>query len=190
MIDDNSVSSDFPVMPVILNRWSGFAFTDQELSEADVNTLLEAARWSASSYNEQPWQYIVGRRGDENFEKLEQCLLEGNSWAKDAAVLMCSVSKTFFEHKHKPNPHHMYDTGAATSLMHLQAADMGLYMHQMAGFESDKLRDLFEVGEDYELAAMIAIGHPGDHSAMDESLQKRASAPRTRKDMADMLWKA
>lgn len=190
MLNDNAVSSNFPVMPVILNRWSGFAFTDAELSEAELNTLLEAARWTASSYNEQPWQYIVGKRGDETFEKLGQCLLEGNSWAKDAAVLMCSVAKTFFEHKHKANAHHMHDMGAASASMHLQATDMRLYMHQMAGFDADNVRELFGVAEDFTPAAMIAIGHPGDHSTMDQALQDRASAPRTRKDMADMLWKA
>ena len=190
MIDDNSVSSDFPVMPVILNRWSPFAFRDQDLSQEDLDTLLEAARWTASSFNEQPWSYIVGLRGDEAFEKLSSCLLEGNAWAKDAAVLMCSVSKTFFDHKHKPNRHHMHDMGAASASMHLQATQMGLYMHQMAGFDADLVREKFNVGEDYEPAAMIAIGHPGDHSTMDASLQERASAPRSRKPLDDMIWKA
>lgn len=153
-----------------------------------MEALLEAARWAASSFNEQPWSYVVGHKGDETFEKLGDCLMDGNSWAKEAGVLILSVAKTFFEHKHKPNRHYMHDTGAASATLHLQATSMGLYMHQMAGFDVDKAREHFKIPEDYEPAAMGAIGYPGDHDALSEELKKREQSPRSRKSIQEMLW--
>lgn len=190
MINNKPAPTDHPITDLIANRWSPIAYNDKPVEEEKVNTLLEAARWAPSSFNEQPWSYVVGRKGDEVHARLSECLAEGNSWAKEAAVLMLSVAKTFFEHKHKPNRHYMHDTGAASVLMAIQATDMDLVLHQMAGYDLDKARASFNISEDYEPAAMIAIGYPGDAESLPDDMKERQQSPRSRKSFADMIWKA
>lgn len=189
MIQDKTARTNYPVIPVIANRWSPLAYSDKPVEKEKVMSLLEAARWAPSSFNEQPWSYVVGYKGDETHAKLADCLNEGNSWAKGAGVLMLSVAKTFFDHKHKPNRHYMHDTGCAGGFMFLQATEMNLYMHQMAGYDLERARKSFGIPEDFEPAAMIAIGYPGDHDALPDELKEREQSPRSRKSTEDLIWK-
>ena len=110
------------VQDLIRRRWSPRAFSDKEVSSAELNTLFEAARWAASSSNEQPWRFLVGRRGDETYQKIFNALVEFNqSWAKSAPVLVLSVAKKTFTAKGHPNRTALHDTGAATATLSLQA---------------------------------------------------------------------
>lgn len=188
MLTSNPADTDHQVASLITNRWSPLAIDSRELELEKILSLLEAARWAPSSFNEQPWFYVLGKKGDKTHEQLASCLMSGNSWAAEAPVLMLSVAKLFFDHKHKPNRHAMHDTGAASVLMHVQATELGLAMHQMAGFDVEKARELFKIGEDYEPAVMIAVGYPGEASALSPDLQKRESMPRSRKSVKDLIW--
>lgn len=189
MIESNPAPAENDILKVIQNRWSPLAFSGDSISEDQVASLLEAARWAPSSFNEQPWSYVVGHKGDEVHQKLSETLQEGNSWAKEAGVLILSVGKSFFDHKHRPNRHFMHDLGMATALLVLQATEMNLISHQMAGFDLEKARELFNIADDYEPGSMIAIGHPGDSGALSEDLKEREKAPRSRKPSSDMIWK-
>lgn len=188
MINSKPAIPDHPISEVIANRWSPLAFTDKPVEKDKVMSLLEAARWAPSSFNEQPWNYIVGHQGDEIHSKLEECLVEGNSWAKKAPILMLSIAKTFFERKHKPNRHRLHDTGAASAYMALQATELDLIMHQMAGFDDEKARQLFNISDDFEPAAMIAIGYPGDEGKLSDDLKARQKGPRIRRNAEDLIW--
>lgn len=190
MIHSKPAKTDFPILDVIKNRWSPVGFdSSRGVSREKIDSLLEAARWAPSSFNEQPWQYVIGIAGDAVHGKLADCLVEGNSWAKEAPVLMLSIAKTFFDHKHKPNRHHMHDTGAANVLMHLQATDLDLAMHQMEGFSVEKAREHFSIGDEYEPASMIAIGYPSSSvDSLPDGLRERDSGERQRKPHASMLW--
>lgn len=190
MLNNKPATPDYPVLEVIANRWSPYAFSDRMIEKEKILSMLEAARWAASSYNEQPWFYIVGWQGDENFGKLAECLAEGNAWAKKVPVLMLSIAKTYFEHKHAPNRHYMHDTGMADAYLTLQATALDVGVHQMAGFEMDKARELFEIGEEFEPGAMIAIGYYGDQNSLPEELKQRELAPRKRRTVQEMLWKS
>lgn len=187
MIQSKPAQSDYPIHPLISNRWSPVSFSDQSVEKEKINSLIEAARWAPSSYNEQPWQYIVGIKGDETHKKLSACLNEGNHWAIEAQVLMCSVGKAFFDHGHKPNRHYLHDLGMATMSLVLQATDMNLITHQMAGFDLDKLRDSFSLDEGFEPGSIIAIGYPGE--PLEDSQKERDSMPRQRKSHQDLIWK-
>ncbi len=187
MITSKPANSDFPILPVIANRWSPVSFSGQPVEQEKIDSLIEAARWSPSSYNEQPWQYIIGIKGDEHHQKLADALNEGNSWAKKAPILMCSVAKSFFDHKHKPNRHYMHDTGMATMSLVLQATEIDLATHQMAGFDLDKIKEEFNLGEGFEPASMIAIGYPGEPA--NEAMKEKEAAPRQRKGHTDLIWK-
>lgn len=188
MINNKPAKTDHPILPVIQNRWSPVAFSDTPVEKEKVESLLEAARWAPSSFNEQPWQYIVGFQGDETHQKLADCLVEGNAWAKTVPVFMLSIAKTFFEHHHKPNRHYMHDMGMATMALVLQATDMDLATHQMAGFSLEKAREAFNITEDFEPGSMIAIGYPGSAEELPDDLREREEAPRVRKDSDEMLW--
>lgn len=190
MINNKPAPTDHPIADLIANRWSPIGYTDKPVEDEKLNVLLEAARWAPSAYNEQPWSYVVGRKGDDIHTKLSECLVEGNSWAKEAPILMLSIAKNFFEHKHKPNRHGMHDTGAASTLMAIQATDLDLVLHQMSGYNSEKAKESFNINEDYESAAMIAIGYPSGAESLPGDMKEREQAPRSRKPFEDMIWKA
>jgi nitroreductase len=186
MITSKPAQTDYSILPVIGNRWSPVAFSDRLVEKEKVMSLLEAARWAPSSFNEQPWQYVVGYQGDETHQKLCETLLEGNEWAKGAGVLMLSVAKAFFEHKHKPNRHAMHDLGMATMNLVLQATELNLITHQMGGFDSQKAQELFNIPTDFELGSMIAIGYPGE--PISDDMKQRDEAPRERKATQALIW--
>ncbi len=187
MINSKKAESDYPISNIIANRWSPVSFSAQAVEQEKINSLIEAARWAPSAFNEQPWQYIVGIKGDETHQKLVDTLAEGNDWAKDAPVLMCSVAKSFFDHKHKPNRHYMHDTGMATMNLVLQATELDLITHQMAGFDLEMIKKTFNLDEGFEPASMIAIGYAGDPKSDD--MKTRDEAPRQRKNHSDLIWK-
>lgn len=189
MINTKPASTDYPIMDVIANRWSPVIYSERKVEQETVESLLEAARWAPSSFNEQPWSYVVGYKGDENHQKIGETLADGNAWAKDAPVLMISVAKTFFDHKHNPNRHYMHDTGMATMNLVLQATEMDLVTHQMAGFDVDKTRELFNIPGDYEPGSVIVIGYAGDVDSAPDDMKERDSASRQRKNLGDLYWK-
>jgi nitroreductase len=174
----------------IRDRWSPRAFLDRPVPVETLRTLLEAARWASSCFNEQPWRYIVARREEtEEFARLLSVLMEKNqAWAKFAPVLLLSVGKKTFAHNGKPNRHHLHDTGAATATLSIQAAAMGLQAHSMAGYDLEKARVLFGIPEDFEPAAAIAVGYPGPVSAAPPAFQAAEAAKRTRKPLSEFAF--
>lgn len=190
MLNNKKASTNFPVLEVIANRWSPYAFAEKTVEREKIDTLLEAARWAASCFNDQPWSYVLGFNGDDNFAKLADALTEGNAWAKTAPVLMLSIARKNFDYNQKPNRHYMHDVGAASALMALQATQLDLAIHQMAGFDLAKARANFAIGDDHEPVAMIAVGYYGDQNALPDELKQRELSPRQRKDAKEMLWKS
>lgn len=191
MFNEKPSQPAHPILEVIVRRWSPYAFDNEKpLPEDTVKTLLEAARWAPSSFNEQPWSYVVGHKGDETHRKLAECLSEGNSWAREVEVLMLSVAGLNFKRNGNPNPHAMHDLGCASGYMFLQATDMGIAMHEMAGFDHEKARELFKIGPDFKPGAMIAIGYPGDPTDLPVGLQDAEKTPRQRKTVEEMVWRS
>jgi nitroreductase len=184
------------VLSPVLGRWSPRSFTNQEVSDQDLAKIFEAARWAASSSNEQPWHYLVGIRHVPShaaaYEKIFAALVDGNkAWASAAPVLILGVARTKFAHNGASNAYAFYDLGAATSYLTLQASALGLATHQMAGFDHDAARKSFNIPEDYALGSVIALGYQGDPSALpSEQLVSREVAPRTRKPLKEFVLSA
>lgn len=173
----------------ILRRWSPRSFAAREVSTADLKKIFEAARWAASSYNEQPWRFLVGKRGDSTYDKIFSALIEFNqSWAKTAPVLILSLAKTTFTQNSKPNDYHLHDTGAATAYLSLQATELGLHTHSMAGFDKEKARAAFGIPEDFGIGAVTALGYLGDPEALPEQMRQVETAPRTRKALGEIVF--
>ena len=174
---------------LILRRWSPRAFAEREIPSADLQKLFVAASWAASSFNEQPWRFFLGRRGDATYKKIFDSLVEFNQmWAKSAPVLVLSVGKTVFSHNNSPNAFGLHDTGAATANLALQATALGLHTHSMAGFDKAKARDSFGVPPEYEIGAVTAVGYLGDPSILLEHYRERELVPRTRKPVAEFVF--
>jgi nitroreductase len=181
--------SDFPVHQLIIDRWSPRAFSERPVPPDVLRSLFEAARWAPSSSNEQPWAYIVGTREDhENFAKMLSVLIEFNAgWAKNAPVLALAVAELNFAKNNAPNRNAQYDTGAATALLSVEATARGLAVHQMAGFDPAKAREVFAIPAGWEAIAAIAIGYPGDPNSLPQALKDRELAPRTRKPLSEFV---
>ncbi|HEY3175254.1 MAG TPA: nitroreductase family protein [Candidatus Polarisedimenticolia bacterium] len=170
-----------PINALIAGRWSSRSFSDARIEIEKIASVFEAARWAPSCFNEQPWRYVFATREDpEAFGRLASWLVEGNAWARSAWLLALSVAKLAFERNGKPNPHAWHDVGAASENMFLQAAELGLHMHEMAGFDRQRARESLGLDANHDPVAMIAIGYPGDPAAMPEALRLREEAPRAR----------
>jgi nitroreductase len=180
--------TNFPVHDLIRDRWSPRAFSDKPVDREILASMFEAARWAPSSNNEQPWAYFVATKDNaEDFAKMVSVLVEFNAdWAKNAPVLLLAVSRLKFQNGN-PNRNAFYDTGAATMLLSVEATARGLAVHQMAGFDPAKAKQVFQIPEDCEPIAAIAIGFPGDPNSLSQKLQDRENAPRTRKPLTEFV---
>ncbi len=178
-----------PIHDLIKHRWSPRAFDSKPVEPEKLRCLLEAARWAASSYNAQPWYFIVGTKDDpENYNKVLETFVEFNqSWAKQAPVLALSVAKLKFDDG-RPNRHAFHDVGQAAANLAAQAEALGLSVHQMAGIDPEKSRKLFNIPADYEAVAGMAIGYAGDPASLPEELRKRELAPRERKPLDSFVF--
>lgn len=181
--------SDFPVHELIRERWSPRAFADKPVPHEVLRSIFEAARWAPSSNNEQPWAYLVASREDkENFEEALSVLVEFNvNWAKGAPVLAIAVARLTFAKNNAPNRNAQYDTGAASAMLSVEATARGLAVHQMAGFNPEKARQVYGIPQGWKAIAAIAIGYPGDPASLPPPLKDREMAPRTRKPIAEFV---
>ncbi len=187
---EKSAQTEFPIDDLLRRRWSPRAFSDRPVEPEKLRCLLEAARWAPSSYNEQPWAYLVATREDpEEYARMLSVLVEGNiAWAQRAPVLMLSLARLNFERNGRPNRHAFHDVGQATANLVTQATALGLFVHQMAGFHAEKARELFSIPEGWEPVAAIALGYPGDPESLPEPLRERELAPRTRKPLEQFAF--
>jgi nitroreductase len=178
------------VLPAIQGRWSPRSFSDRDVAPADLARVFEAARWAASSYNEQPWRFLVGTRNSLTYKKIFGSLMAFNQgWAGTAPVLILGATKTKFSHNDTANHAALYDLGAASSYLTLQAGALGLATHQMAGFDEAAARKAFDIPDDYALGAVIALGYQGEPAALaNEQLIDREIAPRDRKPLNDFVF--
>ena len=179
----NPAPAEFPINELIANRWSPRAFGDKDVPPEVLRSLFEAARWAPSSSNEQPWSFIVATRNDpKNFNNALQPLVEFNAgWAKHAAVLGFAVAELAFAKNQAPNRNATYDTGAAMALLCIEATARGLFVHQMAGFDPETAREIFNIPAGFDVIAAFAIGYPGDPNSLPQPLRDRELASRTRK---------
>src|SRR5436305_5507459 len=157
-----SAKLDHPVLPVITERWSPYVFEPRPVEREKLLSCLEAARWAPSSYNEQPWTFILAERTDQaEFARMLGCLVEGNqAWAKNVGVLLLTVVSKLFVRNGSPNRAAEHDIGLAAGNMVLQATALGLQGHQMIGVERDKVRATYKIPDSHEPLTAIALGYP------------------------------
>lgn len=180
------------VHELIRARWSPRSFSDRDVSDEDLKTIFEAARWAASSFNEQPWRFLVGRKSDPAaYEKILHVLLPFNqAWAKNAPVLFIMAAKRTFSHNGSANLFAMHDAGQALAHIFLQATALGLHAHGMAGVDRDRARTELGIPEDYEVAAAVALGYLGSPEQLSEQHRQQELAKRQRKPLKEIVFGA
>jgi len=181
---------DYPISELIAERWSPYAFDNRLVPDADLRLLFEAARWAPSSYNEQPWSYIVATRDNsEQFQRLLSCLVDANQvWAQAAPVLALGVVSLKFARNAKDNRAAVHDLGLASGNLVLEATARGLFVHQMIGILPDRAREIYGIPEGYEAWTGIAIGYRGDPTSLPDPLRERERAPRQRKPLQEFVF--
>lgn len=182
--------TDYPIHKLLKRRWSPRAFAEKSVDEELLNQLFEAARWAPSSYNEQPWRFIVARKNDqEAYKKLASVMNDFNQrWATDAPVLVLGLTKTTFDLDGRENPHAAHDLGQAIAHLTFEATKHDLYVHQMAGILPKKARELYNISGDYNPMTMFAIGYKGQPESLDSKLKKQETSPRIRKDLNEIVF--
>jgi nitroreductase len=177
---------DYPIQPLILNRWSPRAMSGEPLSDEELFPLFEAARWAPSSYNGQPWRILYVKRDTAYWERLFDLLIDFNKgWCNKAAVLGLFFSRTTFEKNNKPSHTHAYDSGAAWENICLEGTSRGFVVHGMEGFDYDKAKLLIPSG--HEVHAMFAIGKHAPKSSLSQELQAM-EMPSTRKKISEFVF--
>jgi nitroreductase len=180
--------SDYPIDPLFLDRWSPRAMSGEEITETELLTLFEAARWAPSSYNGQPWRILYARRDTGHWTLFFNLLVEFNqTWAKNAAALAVLISKETFDHNGEPAITHSFDTGAAWANLALQGTLDGLVIHGMQGFDYEKAKTDLKIPDGYSVEAMVVIGKPGKKEDLPEKLQER-EVPNDRRSLRETAF--
>ncbi|MEH2002713.1 MAG: nitroreductase family protein [Nostoc sp.] len=182
--------TDYPIHELLAERWSPYAFQDRPVSQADLRSLFEAARWSASSYNEQPWSYLVAtKENPDHFQQLLSCLVEANQiWAQNAPVLALGIASLRFTRNNQENKAAIHDLGLASGNLVVEATARGICVHEMIGILPDKARDLFDIPEGFEAWTAMAIGYRGDPITLPDALKERDLSPRQRKPLDQFVF--
>jgi nitroreductase len=187
---DKAAPVDHPVHDLIRARWSPRAFASRAVDGATLASLFEAARWGASSFNEQPWRFIVATSDDaEGFRRALACLSPRNrAWAHAAPALAFSVASMTLARSGKPNRVALHDVGLAVAQLVLEATARGLVVHQMAGIDHDAIRETYRIPAGFEPVAGIALGYPGDPATLPDDFQQSEAAPRARRPLAQSVF--
>jgi nitroreductase len=188
IIENKSANTDAPILEVLAERWSPRAYSPEAIDEAKLASALEAARWSPSAGNSQPWRFIVARRGTEAFEKVSASLVGFNAaWAPKASVLLVGLYTELRDGQGNLRPTPLYDLGQAMAHLSVQAHHDGLHVHQMTGFDPAAVSASFELAADVTPFVVAAIGTVGSPDDLDEVLAERERAPRERLALDEVL---
>jgi nitroreductase len=178
---------DHPIESIFVKRWSPRAMSGEPLTEQEILTLFEAARWAPSTYNEQEWRFLYARRDTPQWPLFFDLLAEPNqAWCRKAALLCVIAAHKVFSSNGKPNPVHVFDSGLAFENLALQGTAMGLVVHGMQGFDFQKARTTLSIPDDYAISAMFAAGKPGDANELPPALREREK-PSPRKPVREII---
>lgn len=189
-IYEESIKKRIPehdINPVFIGRWSQRGMSGEEITDKELMRLFEAAKWAPSSFNDQPWRFIYAKKGTKHWGNLFNLLVDANKvWAKNASILILVVSHKNFEYNNSPNRTSSFSAGSAFENLSLQAAELGLVSHAMAGFDYEKARKSLGVPDDYSVEAIVAIGKYASKDSLPEEL-KKMEEPSLRKPLKELI---
>ncbi|MEI8204813.1 MAG: nitroreductase family protein [Bacteroidota bacterium] len=186
---NKKANTDYPILETISNRWSPRSFREDEIPNEKIRSLFEAARWASSGFNDQPWRYMVGSKGSTSWNNLLDCLVEGNrDWAKKAPFLILVCAETISKTTGKFSTYATFDAGQSLALLCIQATELGLYTHPMAGFHKDKAISLFHLPSTVEPIVILAVGYKDSPDLLPENLKNLEVSPRQRKNFNEFVF--
>lgn len=178
------------IHPLLRQRYSPHAFRDEPVSPKATERVLEAARWAPSSFNEQPWRFLVADRFEQpgTHAAIVDVLAEGNqAWASKAPVLILTAAKTSFDRNGEENPHARHDVGLAMAQFTMQATAEGLGVHQMGGFDAEQAKRRFGLADDVDPVTVVALGRPAPRDEIPADLAEREEASRQRRPLEEIV---
>lgn len=185
----NPSTNNYSVNELIKQRWSPRAYSSRPVEKEKLQSILEVARWAPSAFNEQPWRFIVGQKGDSTYDDILSTLVDWNIlWAGKAPVLILNLAKKTFSHNDKPNVTFKYDLGQAVGFMILEAVNQELYTHQMSGFDAQKAVELFNIPDDFQAVSVTAIGYYGNVNDLSKDMAEMEIKPRVRKELVELVF--
>jgi len=191
-LDQNKVAETrFAIVDDIAQRWSPCSFRPVALTTEQVGSLFEAARWAASSFNDQPWRFLYAGRSENStgFSRILSTLMDRNPlWAQKAGMLAIVCASTRSARTGKPNPKAVYDTGQAVANLAIQATAMGLHVHQMGGFSADAARTVLDIPGDWEPIVAVAVGYRDVPENLVPEMQSRELSTRERLPLQEIVF--
>ncbi|WP_339709157.1 nitroreductase family protein [uncultured Kriegella sp.] len=185
----NIADTQYEIFALLKQRYSPRTFKDESIQKEHLRQLFEAVRWSASCYNIQPWRFIYAERGSEAYDKIAECLSEGNKkWASFAPLLLLSVYKVKMEGGNE-NFHALHDLGLSLGNMTVQAQYLGIALHHMAGIDRKAADEVFDIPEGFQVCTAIALGYfGGELDKLPIDLQEKEKATRERMTQTDFAF--
>ena len=188
---EKRADTTFPIHNLLSERWSPRSFADRSIPPDTLGSLLEAARWSPSSRNQQPWRFVIAERHSnaDGFARILSTLMEGNQlWAQHASVLLIAVIKPTLDHTRRANRYARYDLGQAMAHLSIQAMAVDLYIHQMGGFRREQAREVLAIPDEFEPVVSAAIGYLAEPSTLPQEIREQELAPRTRHPLSELVF--
>jgi len=178
------------IHPIIRARRSSYAFDTRPLSRDQIRLLFEAARWAPSSFNEQPWRFLIATSDDAPaYARLAAVMSDWNrAFAERAPLIGLSAAKLTFAKNGRPNPHALHDVGLAAQTLSLQAVAMGLQTFFVAGFDAAAAKALIDPSDDWQPVAMFVVGYPGRAEDLPETLRAKEARARTRHALGAIVF--
>ncbi len=186
---ENPTNNSYSINNNTKKRWSPRAFSEKNIEKEKIHSILEAARWAPSAFNEQPWRFIVGQKGDTTYDSILSTLVDWNIiWASKAPVLILNIANKTFTQNGNQNVTFKYDLGQSVGLMIIEVVNQGLVSHQMSGFSADKAAELFNIPNDYQAVSVTAIGYYGDVKDLPEDMAAMELKPRERNELKSIVF--
>lgn len=186
---DKPAETYYPIHDLLRNRWSPRAFSPRPIGHEKISSLFEAARWSPSCANHQPWTYLIVTPDEpEPFAKLLGILTERNQrWAASAPMLILALTRRVLEDG-TVDLWARYDLGQSVAHLSVEAQALGLVVHQMAGFDAERARQEFSFADEYDPVTVVAVGYPGALEDLPEEFRERELAKRSRRPIEEFVF--
>ena len=181
--------SELRIQQMLKDRYSPRAFSDRDVTDVELELVLEAARWASSSHNEQPWRFLVTRKDQDGHAALLDSLWSMNrSWADKAPILILNMVQRNLAYNDEENYFARHDLGGALAQLTAQATSMGMGLHQLAGFHSDQARQAFQIPEALDVVSVLALGFPGNADMLEEPYRGRELKRTHRRPLKDLVY--
>jgi nitroreductase len=189
-VPDEGARSE-PLHPLLAKRWSPTTFDESyDARTAEVESLLEAARWAPSAGNSQPWAFIPARRGDVVHQRLLPHLTASSArWASTASILVVNLCHRYVQDTDwEFSEFALYDLGQAVAHMTIQAQALGLSARQFRAFDQAGIAAEFDVPDHWQVTSMSAFGRVPAAIGAQPAIQTDAAPSRQRRTMTEVSW--